>query len=78
MQKLKKLWEKENAKNILLIAIISIFVCIPLFSKDINIGYDDGIQHICRLIGTYQSLQEGQAFNVIMSNFCNQFGYSNF
>lgn len=76
MQKLKKLWEKENAKNILLIAIISIFVCIPLFSKDINIGYDDGIQHICRLIGTYQSLQEGQAFNVIMSNFCNQFGYS--
>ena len=36
--------------------------------------YDDGIQHICRLMGTYQSLQEGQT--KIMSNFCNGFGYS--
>ena len=74
MQKLKKLWKKENTKNIMLIAIISIFVCIPLLSKNINIGYDDGVQHICRLIGTYQSIQEGQL--AIMSNFCNEFGYS--
>lgn len=37
--------------------------------------YDDGIQHIARLMGTYQSImQEGQT--AIMSNFCNGFGYS--
>lgn len=35
-----------------------------------------GIQHICRLMGTYQSICEGQFFSVIMSNFCNGFGYS--
>lgn len=35
-----------------------------------------GIQHICRLIGTYQSLEENQSFPVIMSEFCNNFGYS--
>ncbi len=35
-----------------------------------------GIQHIARLMGTFQSLQEKQIFPVIMSNFCNGFGYS--
>lgn len=58
------------------IFIASIAICIPLFSKDLNIFRDDGIQHICRLMGTYQSIEEGQFFSVIMSNFCNGFGYS--
>ena len=41
-----------------------------------DIARDDGIQHICRLIGTMSSLKEGQIFPVIMSKFCNGFGYS--
>ena len=56
--------------------IASIFVCIPLLNQNLDISYDDGIQHIARLIGTYQSIQEKQNFPVIMSNFCNGFGYS--
>ena len=35
-----------------------------------------GVQHIARLMGTYQSIKEGQTYPVIMSNFCNGFGYS--
>ena len=59
---------------IILIAVIAI--CIPLLRKDLNMYRDDGIQHICRLMGTYQSISQGQFFSVIMTNFCNGFGYS--
>lgn len=76
MYKLLNILKKENVKCIILLLIVSIFICIPLFSNKIDITYDDGIQHICRLMGTFQSIEEGQTFPVIMSNFCNEFGYS--
>ena len=76
MDKIKKILQKENTKNILLLCIASVFICLPLLNSKLNIGYDDGIQHIARLMGTYQSLLEGQNFPVIMSKFCNNFGYS--
>lgn len=62
--------------QVFILLIAAIFVCLPLLSKNIDISYDDGIQHIARLMGTYQSIQENQSFPVIMSNFCNGFGYS--
>ena len=68
--------KKRFKKQPIVLLIASIFVCIPLLSKNIDISYDDGIQHIARLMGTYQSVQENQSFPVIMSNFCNGFGYS--
>lgn len=71
MQKIKGLLKDEKYFVILIILIASIFVCIPLISKNVDMTYDDGIQHICRLMGTYQSLHEGQI--KIMSNFCNGF-----
>lgn len=61
---------------IIFIFLASIVICMPLLNKDIDMTYDDGIQHICRLMGTQQSIEEGQIFPVIMSNFCNGFGYS--
>ena len=67
---------KERIKSYIFIIILSIIVSIPLFNGNFNIYIDDGIQHICRLMGTYQSITEGQTFPMIMSNFCNQFGYS--
>ncbi len=76
MSKIKQILQKENSKNILLLLLVSFFVCLPLLSKKIDISYDDGVQHIARLMGTYQSIQEGQLFPVIMSKFCNNFGYS--
>lgn len=67
---------KNKFKDYCFIIIITIIVSIPLFSSNYNIYIDDGVQHICRMMGTYQSITEGQTFPVIMSNFCNGFGYS--
>ena len=74
MQKIKDLLKDEKYFAILILLIASMIACLPLINKNIDMTYDDGIQHICRLMGTYQSLQEGQT--KIMSNFCNGFGYS--
>lgn len=68
--------KKEKIIIYFIIVVISIFACIPLMNSNLNMMIDDGIQHICRLMGTYQSLEEGQTFPVIMSKFCNNFGYS--
>lgn len=66
---------KDN-KEYLYILLISIIVCIPLMNKNINIYRDDGIQHVCRLIGTYQTIKSGEMLPMIMSNLYNNFGYS--
>lgn len=66
---------KDN-KEYLYILLISIIVCIPLMNKNINIYKDDGIQHVCRLIGTYQTIKSGEMLPMIMASFCNNFGYS--
>lgn len=71
---IKKILQRPNLIPITIILLCSIFICLPLLSSEIDITYDDGIQHIARLIGTESSIQEGQ--NEIMSDFCNGFGYS--
>lgn len=68
--------KNKKVLSYLIIFFVSIFLCIPLFSKYMDISRDDGIQHICRLIGTYNTLKQGNLFPVIMSDFCNGFGYS--
>lgn len=72
MFKVKKILKNENTINIIILLIVSIIICIPLLNEKFNITYDDGVQHIARLMGTFQSLQEKQSFPVIMSNFCNR------
>ena len=75
---------KEKIKNILsetyvnyiLIIIAALAICMPLTNSKLNIYRDDGVQHICRLIGTYQTLTAGECLPMIMSNLCNNFGYS--
>ena len=66
--------KKTNLITFLIIMITSIFVSIPLFK--FNIQYDDGIQHVVRLIETARELKWGNFFPVIMQNLCNGFGYS--
>lgn len=60
----------------IVIAVLSIIISMPLLRENFDIYRDDGVQHIARLMGTYQSIVEGQNFPIIMSNFCNRFGYS--
>lgn len=67
---------KERLKSYSFIILIAVIISIPLFSSHYNIYIDDGVQHICRIMGTYQSITEGQPFPVILSQFCNGFGYS--
>ena len=70
------LLKNKKALSHICIILVSMFLCIPLFSKYMDISRDDGIQHICRLIGTYDTIKEGHMFPVIISGFCNGFGYS--
>ncbi len=67
---------KNKIIDYIIILVFSLIVSIPLASKDLNVYTDDGIQHIARLMGTYQTITEGEFPPVIMSNFCNGFGYS--
>ena len=75
-EKLKNFIKNKRVISYLIIISVSMYVCVPLCSKYIDISTDDGIQHIYRLIGTFSSLKEGNLFPVIMSEFCNGFGYS--
>lgn len=75
-EKTMKFLKNNKTISYLIIILVSLYVCIPLISKKMDISTDDGIQHIYRLIGTCYSLQEGNIFPVIMSEFCNGFGYS--
>ena len=68
--------KKKNIIAYLFLAVISAIICIPILKPDFNITFDDGIQHICRIIGTFQTITEGQPFGAIMSDYCNGFGYS--
>lgn len=73
---IRDILKNKKLLSYIIIIAISIFLCIPLFSKYMDISRDDGIQHICRLIGTYNSIKQGNTFGIIMSDFCNGFGYS--
>ena len=44
----KLILNNKKLLSYLIILFISIFVCVPLFSKNMDIARDDGIQHICR------------------------------
>lgn len=76
MKNLIKYCKEKEIINYILIIIASIIISIPLANKNLNIYRDDGIQHICRIIGTEQTLADKQFLPMIMSNLCNNFGYS--
>ena len=41
MSKIRAILEKDNVKCIILLFIASLFICMPLISKKIDITYDD-------------------------------------
>ena len=71
--KMKKILQKY--KFFLIIFIIAVIVSIPLFWKDLDVYYDDGIQHIARAYATYISILNGEHTEVL-SSLANGFGYS--
>lgn len=60
---------------ILIIIIFSIILSIPLINSNLDIYYDDGIQHIARAYSTYLAIEHGENPNILL-NLGNNFGYS--
>ena len=65
----------KKYKYILIILLVAIIASIPLFRKDLDVYYDDGIQHIARAYATYLSIINGEHTEVL-SSLTNGFGYS--
>lgn len=74
-EKIKKFYGTNSCKY-LIILLVTIILCIPMFGNKLNIYYDDGIQHLARAEGTYLSLKEGTLLGNIIHSFSNSFGYS--
>ena len=66
----------QSYKSIIIIGIVSVILSFPLFNNKLNVLVDDGVQHLCRLIGTWQSITEHGEIGSVFSDFCNSFGYS--
>ena len=66
--------DQSKKKYYLLIVLISVLVTAPLFAKGF-FDTHDGDFHINRIIGTLQSIRDGQYLPMIIPNFVNGFGY---
>ena len=65
----------KKYKYIFIILVVASIESIPLFSKDLDVYYADGIQHIARAYATYLSIINGEHTEVL-SSLANGFGYS--
>lgn len=75
-KKEEKMREKlKNIKYFLIILIAAIIISFPALKDNINIYFDDGIQHIGRAYETYLEIQN-KGNSKILSNLTNGFGYS--
>ena len=71
-----KMKEKlKQYKYFITIFLVALILSIPLFWEDLNVYYDDGIQHIARAYATYLSIINGEHTEVLLS-LANGFGYS--
>lgn len=66
---------KDKIKYSIIILLVSLVVCIPLFWKNLNVYYDDGIQHIVRGFLTSNAIKSGEN-TLVLSKLANGFGYS--
>ena len=74
--KIKRVIKETEYPYYVCIIIVALILAIPIFNKNLNIYYEDGIQHIARAFGTISSFKEQGLFPNIISNFTNGFGYS--
>ncbi|MBR3697081.1 MAG: hypothetical protein IKM97_02250 [Clostridia bacterium] len=43
-----KVLKNKNFINVLIMFFLTIIICLPMINKNLNVYYDDGIQHIAR------------------------------
>ena len=68
--------KKNKIINIVILFIVTLILSIPLFYSKLNVYQDDGIQHIARAYGTFNSMKENFWTPNVISSFSNNFGYS--
>ena len=69
---------KANLKGFLyylILIIAALILCIPLINKNLDVYFDDGIQHIARAYSTQMAIENGESAKVL-SNLTNGYGYS--
>ena len=74
-EKIKEFYNKDICKYLILL-LVTIILCVPMFSSKLNIYYDDGIQHISRAMGTEESIKNGTLMGNVINTFASSFGYS--
>lgn len=72
----ERILKNRNLINLLILILITLVIGMPLLNSKLNVFYDDGIQHIARAYGTYESILESGIFTKVISSFSNSFGYS--
>lgn len=72
----EKILKYRNLIDVLIIIFVTCLIGIPLLKSNLNIYYDDGIQHIARALGTEEALVYNKLFPNIISSFSNGYGYS--
>lgn len=74
--RVKNIFKSENCKCFLVLLVLALIMCVPMLKNNLDIYYDDGIQHIARAFGSFEAMQKGISFGNIIPSFSNGFGYS--
>ena len=72
----EKILKNRKLIDILIILFTACIIGIPLLNTKLDVYYDDGIQHIARAMGTFESFGENKLFPNIIFSFANNYGYS--
>lgn len=59
----------------IILIIVACILCIPLVDEQLDVHFDDGIQHIARAYSTQMAIDNGESTKVL-SNLTNGYGYS--
>ena len=71
----EKIIKNRKLIDSFIIILVACFLSLPLLKSNLDVYYDDGIQHIARAYGTLESIKENGIFHNIISSFSNGFGY---
>lgn len=71
-----KILKNRKIIDVLILILVGFIVGLPLFNSNINVYFDDGIQHIARAYGTWNSIGQNKLFANVISTFANNYGYS--
>lgn len=72
----EKILKNRKLIDIVILIIVTAILSMQLLKFNLNVYYDDGVQHIGRAYGTLLSIKQNLFFPNIISTFSNNFGYS--